>query len=79
MPVYQRGDFVKIEFKDESTGESEWMWVRVVRADEKNELIFGQVDNEPIVHKDLRRGMELAVSYKNIRDHKKAEDFDNRK
>ena len=27
MPKFQPGDYVKAEFQDEATGESEWMWV----------------------------------------------------
>ena len=34
MPTYQRGDFVKVEFADETTGIGEWMWVRVQRCDD---------------------------------------------
>ena len=26
MAKYEPGDYVKAEFKDESTGENEWMW-----------------------------------------------------
>lgn len=26
MPLYQPGDYIKVEFKDDGTGESEWMW-----------------------------------------------------
>ena len=29
MSRYRPGDVVKVEFKDDETGESEWMWVRV--------------------------------------------------
>lgn len=29
MPQYASGDFVKVEFRDDGTGESKWMWVRV--------------------------------------------------
>lgn len=68
MSIYQPGDYVKIEFKENTTGESEWMWVRVEHADDVEQIVFGQLDNEPIVNKDLHRGMELAVSYENIRD-----------
>jgi hypothetical protein len=28
MSRFARGDYVKIEMKDEATGESEWMWVK---------------------------------------------------
>jgi hypothetical protein len=75
MPRYESGDYVKVEFKEESTGESEWMWVRIEHADDSERVVFGQLDNEPVVSKGLRRGMELAVSYDNIREHKKSSDF----
>lgn len=78
MSTYQRGDYVKVEFRDYSSGESEWMWVKVEHSDDEAEVVFGQLDNEPIVNKELRRGMELAVSYEKIREHKKSADFDKR-
>jgi hypothetical protein len=34
---------------------------------------------EPVVSEGLRRKMELAVSYDNIREHKKSSDFGNPK
>jgi hypothetical protein len=79
MSRYQPGDYVKVEFKEDSTGESEWMWVRIEHADDGERVVFGQLDNEPVVNKGLRRGMELAVSYDNIREHKKLSDFGNPK
>jgi hypothetical protein len=75
--MYQPGDYVKVEFKEDSTGESEWMWVRIDHAEDSERIVFGQLDNEPVVNKGLRRGMELAVSYDNIREHKKSSDFGN--
>lgn len=79
MSRYEPGDYVKVEFKEESTGESEWMWVRIEHADDSERVVFGQLDNEPVVSKGLRRGMELAVSYDNIREHKKSSDFGGQK
>ncbi len=73
--MFEKGDYVKVEFKDEATGESEWMWVCLSRADDANRLVFGTLDSEPIVMTDLRLGMELAVSYDNIREHMKAASF----
>jgi len=35
MAVYEQGDYIKVEFKDDSTGESEWMWVMVDHAGQK--------------------------------------------
>lgn len=77
--MYQPGDYVKVEFKEDGTGESEWMWVRIDHAEDSERIVFGQLDNEPVVNKGLRRGMELAVSYDNIREHKKSSDFGNPK
>jgi uncharacterized protein YegJ (DUF2314 family) len=73
--MFESGDYIKVEFKAEASGESEWMWVRVSRADDTNRLVFGTLDNEPIVMTDLRLGMELAVSYDNIREHLKPGSF----
>jgi hypothetical protein len=75
MSMFEQGDYVKVEFKDERTGESEWMWVRVDRVDDARRILFGKLDNEPIVNTDLRRGMELAVSYDNVREHMKPSSF----
>jgi hypothetical protein len=70
MPAYSPGDLVKVEFKDDRTGDSEWMWVKVGCADDEKRLIFGRLDNEPIaVFRDkLYLGKELAVSYDLVRD-----------
>ena len=75
MSQYEPGDFVKAAFADEKSGESEWMWVKVQRADDELRVVFGQLDCEPIVLTDLRLGMELAVSYDKIREHMKASAF----
>ncbi len=72
---YQPGDFIKAVFADEKSGESEWMWVKVHRADDSLRVVFGELDNEPIVLTDLRLGVELAVSYDNIREHLKPSSF----
>jgi len=75
MARFELGDYVKAEFRDERSGQSEWMWVRVERADEALRVVFGRLDNEPVVNTDLGRGMELAVSYDNIREHMKPSAF----
>ena len=68
MPAYQQGDCVKVEFKDERRGESEWLWVLVDHCDEGRRVVFGRLDNQPIVNTDLKLGQELAISYDLIRD-----------
>jgi len=76
MATYDPGDYVKVELTDEVTRGSEWMWVRVVRCDEANRLVFGKLDSQPVVFPGgLRLGQELAVSFDNIRDHKRPSDF----
>ncbi|MGA2631225.1 MAG: hypothetical protein ABSG54_13565 [Terriglobia bacterium] len=76
MATYEPGDYVKVELTDEVTGESEWLWVRVVRCDDANRLVFGRLDNELVVFgKELKLGQELAVSFGKIRDHKKPSHF----
>ena len=69
------GDFVKAVFKNEATGEAERMWVRVERADPQRQVVFGRLDNEPLVNLDLHRGMELAVAYSAICEHAKNIEF----
>ena len=66
-----------MEFPDETTGIGEWMWVRVDRCDEKERLVFGTLDNEPLndCAGKLKVGSELAISYDLIREHKTAVEF----
>jgi hypothetical protein len=63
MAKFQPGDYVKAEFKDEDTGESELMLVVVESCDGGEGVLFGRLDDEPPVGTGLRLGGELAVSY----------------
>ncbi len=76
MPKFQQGDYVKAEFKDEETGECEWMWVVVDSCDDGEGVLFGRLDNEPVVGTGLRVGDEIAVSYEKVVEHMKAKDFE---
>jgi hypothetical protein len=71
MPTYNRGDHVKVEFADEYSGESEWMWVKVSYSDDEKRLVFGKLDSQPIVVTDLKVGQELAIGYDNVHDHRR--------
>ncbi len=71
MGRYSKGEHVKIEVVDEKSGESEWMWLLVDRSDDADRLVFGRLDSEPVAIIDMHLGQELAVSYDNIRDHRK--------
>jgi len=70
------GDYVKVEIKNDSTGESEWIWLRVDYCDESKRLVFGWLDSAPVVFAtELKLGQHMAVSYDNVRDHKKSSEF----
>jgi hypothetical protein len=74
--TFAAGDYVKFEIKNDATGESEWVWLRVDHCDELNRLVFGWLDSEPVVFTtDLKLGQHMAVSYDNVRDHKKSSEF----
>jgi hypothetical protein len=75
MGRYEPNDYVKAEIVDEASKECEWLWLRVDHSDDERQLIFGTLDNIPVANVDLKLGQVLAVSYKNIRDHRKASDF----
>ena len=51
------------------------MWVEVSSDDSARRIVFGRLDSEPVINADLRRGMELAVSYDNTREHRTAASF----
>jgi hypothetical protein len=77
VPKYEAGDYIKVEFPDEATGVAEWMWVRVRSCDDAKELVFGTLDNAPVSDSSgkLKLGTELAVSYSQIREYRKAADI----
>ena len=75
MAKYQPGDYVKAEFKDEETGESERMWGVVDSCDDEEGVLFGRLDNEPVVGTGLHLGDELAVGYEKVVEHRKASEF----
>ncbi len=76
-PRYEKGDYIKVEFHDEVTGIGEWMWVRVELCDYARELVFGNLDNEPIndYHGELTSGSQVAVHFSQIREHRKPTEF----
>ena len=73
MPKYETGDYIKAEFRDEQTSESEWMWLCVDSCDDANRLVFGRLDSVPVLNhgKKLRLGSQLAVSFESVREHRK--------
>ena len=77
VPTYEPGDYVKVEFPDNTTGIGEWMWVRVEVCDDKRKKIIGRLDNEPLNDYEgkLEPGAQLIVSYAQIREHRKSTEF----
>jgi hypothetical protein len=78
MSSYEAGDYIKVEFLDETTGVGEWMWVRVQRCDDAQQIVFGILDNVPVNDESgkMKRGTELAVSFTQIRERRKSADFE---
>jgi hypothetical protein len=74
MGGYQKGDHVKIEVRNEGSGEAEWVWLLVDSSDDEHELVFGRVDSRPVVASDMKLGEEFAVSYDKVRDHRRFAD-----
>ena len=77
MAKYKSGDYLKVEFRDDQTGESEWMRVRVDSCDDEKQIVFGQLDSVPALDygRKLKLGSQLAVSYGNIREHRTTSEF----
>ena len=47
------------------------MWLLVRESDDEQELVFGTLDSQPAVIANMQVGQELAVSYDQVRDHRK--------
>lgn len=79
-PTYERGDFVKVEFAGEGGMPGEWMWVRVSRCDDEKQVVFGTLDSEPLndYGGKIALGSELAVSFSQLREHRKPAEFTER-
>jgi hypothetical protein len=80
MSLYEAGDYIKVEFSDETTGVGEWMWVRVDECDDDGQIVFGTLDSVPINDQTgkLKLGTELAISFTQIREHRKPSEFESK-
>jgi hypothetical protein len=43
MGVYKQGEYIKIEVRDETSGQGEWMWMLVDHCDDERRLVFGRL------------------------------------
>jgi hypothetical protein len=54
MAHYQKGDYVKFEVTHEQSGEREWVWLSVDNSSDEQQVVFGQLDSEPVVATSLK-------------------------
>lgn len=72
---FEPGAYIKFEIKDEQTGESEWMWLRIDYSDDSQRVVFGWLDSQPVLFTSrLKLGEHLAVSYDNIREYRRPDE-----
>jgi hypothetical protein len=76
-PCWEPGDHLKVEFEGEEGMPGEWMWVIIDHCDDGKRLVFGTLDNEPVNDYGgrVKLGSQLAVSYDNVQEHRKAAEF----
>ena len=56
------------------------MWVIVRRRNDENRLVYGTLDSEPVKEDGgkVKLGSDLAISYDELREHRKASEFTKR-
>ena len=76
MARYEKGDYVKIEVTDQDSGDRKWTLL-LVNSDAagRRQLVFGQLDCDPVVVSDMKRGHLLAVICGPVRDHRRPSDL----
>jgi hypothetical protein len=73
---FESGDYVKFEIKDDKRAASEWMWLRVDSCDDLRRVVHGWLDSQPVVFPTtVKLCQRLAISYDNIREHRKSNEF----
>jgi len=67
MSKYQKGDHLKIEVTERANpAESEWLWLFVDHWRRRAGACRRRIGSEPVAVGDMKRGQQLAVSYKQI-------------
>jgi hypothetical protein len=75
MGRYQEGDHVKFGVTHERSEDREWIWLSVDDSDDEQQVVFGQLDSDPVVGTDIKVGRHLAVHYGRVRQHRRSSDF----
>lgn len=65
MARFLHGDHVKIEVADERSGDIEWVWLLVDHCDEEHQVVFGQLDSEPVVATNYEEGTRACSQQQN--------------
>jgi hypothetical protein len=70
-PTYQQGDYLRIELS-QVAGRSMSIWMYVDHCDDQHAIVFGTIDIEPSewLGSAFRSGAKLAVSYRQVREHR---------
>src|SRR6476620_214242 len=73
-PRYRQGDYLRVELGLGVAGSSVSIWMYVDHCDDKHAIVFGAIDGEPSewLGNALRRGAKLAVSYRQVREHRQS-------
>jgi hypothetical protein len=73
-PKYQQGDYLRIELLSEVAGRSMSIWMYVDHCDDQHAIVFGTIDSEPSewLGSAFRSGAKLAVSYRQVREHRQS-------
>ena len=71
---YQQGDYLRVELPSEVAGRSMSIWMYVNHCDDKHAIVFGTIDSQPSewLGSALSSGAKLAVSYRQIREHRQS-------
>ena len=68
-------DQVRIEVPHQESGYGEWMWLFGDRDSCRQQLVFGQLDSDPVVVSEMRLGQIFAVTCGQVRDLTKPSDL----
>jgi len=66
--VIKKDDFVKVGLRDKDA--MEHCWLKVERVSEDGQIIWGTLDNIPVVLKNFKLGAGVIIQREEIEDHR---------